>query len=238
VELVDFQYEMLRKKDDEHTLAGRRAIASQMLLTAHKSPNTITREAWIQKTANALGISEVALRTEMRRIRGNYRPFGRGGLGTSLRQEVRENFAEVERERNLIGYMLGYEKVRSMVAESLRVEDFTDTVCRRVVETILSLHKQGKGVKAEALLSVSEDSQEAELMSGFALEPLESEKPEEAAAQAIDMIVRQKRSREIKELQEKIARAEREGGDWRPLQAECLELLRGQKAIDVETKRY
>lgn len=225
VELVDFQYEVLRKKNDEKTLAGRRAIASEMLLSANRSPSAIVKEAWIQRISGAVGIPETALRAELRRIRGSYRPFG---AARGAAAEVRENFADAERERYLIGYMLAYPSVRDLVAERLSLEDFSDLTCKRVAEPLLSAHRHGRKVKGETLLKQTNDAQEAELISRFVLEPIQSEKPVKAATEAIDMITRRKRAQKIRELQEKIARTQEEGGDWRSLQAECGALLKAQ----------
>ncbi len=225
VELVDFQYEVLRKKNDEKTLAGRRAIASQMLLSANRSPSAIVKEAWIQRISGAVGIPETALRAEMRRIRGNYRPFSKDAHATG---EVRENFAEAERERDLIGSMLAYPEVRDLVAERLGVDDFKDVACKAVAASILSAREGGKKVSADTLLNQTNDAQEAELISRFVLEPIQSERPVKAATEAIERIAGRKRSQRIKELQEKIAQAQKEGGDWRSLQAECGGLLKAQ----------
>ena len=234
VELVDFQYEVLRKKNDEGTLAGRRAIASQMLLTAHKSPSAIVKDAWIQRIAAAVRIPEAALRAEMRRIRGNYRPFAPGGFG----QDVRENFAGVDREKDLIGYMLGYENVRSLVAERLKVEDFSDLVCRGLAEMILSLHEQGKKVKAETLLKKVDDTRQAELISRFLLEGVESKEPLKAADDLIARILKERQLQKKKSLQEKIALAEKEGRETRSLRAEYNALLKAEKSFEWQRKSY
>ncbi len=238
VELVDFQYEVLRKKNDERTLAGRRAIASQMLLTAHKSPSDIVRNAWLQKISKALGIPEPTLRAEMRRIHGSYRPFAPGGTASRLREEVRENFAGIESQKSLVGYMLGYEKVRGLVHDRLRNEDFNDPVCRRVAEKVLSLHSKGTKVEAESLLREAEDPQEAELIAGFVLEPMKTEKPAEVAGDLIQSILKDKQLKKRKELQEAIARADKEGGDRAALLAQFQELCKEQKVGSSEPKRY
>jgi len=238
VELVDFQYDVLRKKNDVGTLAGRRAIASQMLLTAHRSPSDIIRNAWIQKTAKALDIPEATLRAEMRRIRGSYRPFASGGSGLHLRDNVRENFAVKERQRDLIGYMLAYEKVRDVVNEHLKEDDFDDPACRNAAKRILSAHRKGRKIKAEALLKEVEDAEEAELIARFVLDPMESDKALEAAESLIERILREKQLRKRKQLQEMLASAEKEGGDRASLLAQLQELSKTQKVISVETKRY
>lgn len=231
VELVDFQYDVLKKKHDEGTLAGRRAIAGQMLLSANKSPSAIVRETWIQKIAGLLRIAEAALRAEIRRIRGGFRPFSPSGPGPDSRTEVRENFAEVEREKSLIGYMLSNQKVRSLVAERLTAEDFRDPVCRRLAEAILSLHRQGKEVEAETLLGTADEPREAEMISGFILEPMESERAMEAANDLIERALKQGQLQKKKELQERVARAQKEGADIRPLLAEYDALCRAEKSF-------
>jgi len=236
LELVDFQYDVLRKKNDEGTLAGRRAIASQMLVTAHKSPSAIIRDAWIQKIAAAVRMPEGVLRAEMRRIRGNYRPFAARGAGPHSAGEVRENFADVDREKNLIGYMLASEKVRSLVTERLSVRDFSDLVCKGLAERIFFLHEHGEKVKAETLLKNVEDGGQAELVSRFMFEEVESNEPLKAAEDLIERVLKQRQSQRKKKLQEQIARAEKEGGDRRSLEAEYDAIQRAQD--EWQTKSY
>jgi len=230
VELVDFQYDVLRKKTDEGTLAGRREIASQMLLTANRSPSAIVKDSWIQRISAALHIPETALRAEMRRIRGKYRPFVRSNSRLDSSQEVRENFADVDSQRDLIGYMLGYENVRGLVAERLGVEDFSDPVYRRLAEAILSAHRKGEKINAEMLLTKADNAQEAELVSRFILKPIESEKPLTVADDLIEKVLKPGQVRKKRELQEKIARAGRDGGDRTSFLAEFHELCKAKKS--------
>jgi DNA primase len=238
VELVDFQYDVLRKKHDVGTLAGRQAIASQMLVTANQSPSAIVKAAWIQKIAAALAIPEPVLRAEMGRIRGSYRPFGALRAGRDPRGEARENFADSESQRDLVGYMLCYPNVVRLVAERLGAQDFSDPVCRGLVEKILSAHEHGKKVKPDRLLKTAKDTGEAELISRFILKPIESEKPIEAAAGLIERILRPRQVQKKKELQDKIARAEKEGGDRSALLAEFQKLCEANKSLERQRKRY
>lgn len=237
-ELVDFQYEVLRKKNDEGTLGGRRVIASQMLVTAHKSPSAIIRDAWVQKIAAAVRMPEGVLRAEMRRIRGNYRPFAARASGPHSGGEVRENFADVEREKDLIGYMLGSEKVRSLIAERLSVRDFSDPVCRGLAEKIFSLHEQGEKVKADTLLKNVDDRGQAELVSRFIFKEVESKEPLKAAEDLVERVLKQRQSQRKKELQEKIAVAGKEGGDVKSLLAEYHALCKAEKSFEWQTKSY
>ena len=226
VELVDFQYEVLRKKNDLGTLAGRRAVASQMLLTAQKSPSDIVRDAWIQKIAKTLDIPEATLRAELRRIRGAYRPFASGDAGSRVREGVREGFALKESQRAIVGYMLQSEEVRELVNEHLTPDDFDDTVCRVVVGKILSLHQRGHKVKGESLLREVTEGNEAELIAQFVMEPLEAGRCVEATKGLIQRMLKEKQLRRRKELREKIAQTQKEGGDWQSLLAEYHALTR------------
>jgi DNA primase len=235
VELVDFQYDVLKKKHDTGTLAGRRAVASQMLMTARRSPSDIVSNAWVQKIGKALDIPEATLRAEMRRIRGNYRPFASGGSGTSLKDKVRENFAVQESQRDLIGYMLAYPQIRDLVKERLEVEDFDDPACRSAAKRILSASRKDGKIKAEALLKEVEETQEAELIARFVMEPVVSEKPLEAAEGLIQRILKPKQVQKRKQLQEMLARADKEGGDRASLQMQheqlCKEDLRYRNGL-------
>jgi len=236
VELVDFQYEVLSRKNDVGTLAGRRAIASQMLLSAHKSPSEIVRNAWLQKISKALSIPEVTLRAEMRRVRGSYRPFAPGR--SEEKDKVRENFAVIEAQKDLVGYMLDFEKVRELVAESLKSEDFSDPVCKRVADRILSAHRGGGRVKAEILLKELEDAPEADLVGRFVLDPMKSEKAMEATQGLIQRLLKEKQLQKQKEIQATIARPGEKGADRASLLAEFQELCKAQKSVHVKTKRY
>jgi DNA primase len=231
VELVDFQYDVLRKQQDEGTLSGRRAIASQMLLTAHKSPSDIVRNAWLQKISKALEIPEATLRAEMRRIHGSSRPFERRGVTPYGREEVRANFATVERERDLIGYMLGYEAVREEVGRHMSSEDFSDPICRRLAEKILSATKRKETIRGAALLQEAENLKEADLISGYLAKPLQPEKPLDAAEDLIQRMVRRKQQEKRKKLQEMIVLAKKEGRDQGSLLAEYNLLLKAEKGL-------
>ncbi len=236
VELVDFQYEVLKRKHDTATLAGRRAIASQMLLTAHKSPSEIVRNSWLQKISQALGIPEATLRAEMRRISGSYRPFAAGR--SQEKGQARENFAVMEAQSGLIGYMLDFEKVRDLAAENLKTEDFSDPVCRRVAERILTIHRRGGKVKSEPLLKEVEDPGEADLISRFVLDPMKSEKAVEAAQGLIQRLLKEKQLQKQKEIQGIIATPGQKAPDRAALLAEFQELCKAQKVVRVKTKRY
>ena len=226
VELVDFQYEVLRKKNDLSTLAGKRAVASQMLTTAQKSPSDIVRDAWIQKISTVLDIAEATLRAEMRRIRGDYRPFASRDAGSHARDGVRGDFALKQSQRDLIGYMLESREVRELVSQDLALDDFVDAACRGVAERILSLHREGHKVNVEALLRDISDANEAEIVAQFVMQPLKSEKGLEAANGLIQKILKVKQNQKRKELKEKIAQAQKEGGDWQSLLAEYHALAR------------
>lgn len=226
VELADFQYQLLRKKNDLSTLAGRRAVASQMLLTAQKSPSEIVRDIWIQKISKVLDIAEATLRAEMKRIRGDYHPFASRDAKSRAREEVREGFALKESQRVLIGYLLVSREVRELVNTHLTLDDFDDPACRALAERILSLHREGHKVKAEAILSEIAEAKQAEIVAQFVMQPLDSERGLEASNGLIQRMLREKQLRKRRELKEKIAQAQKEGGDWQSLLAEYHALAR------------
>lgn len=238
VELVDFQYEVLRKKNDLGTLAGRRAVASQMLLTAQKSPSDIVRDAWIQKIAKTLDIPEATLRAEMRRIRGAYRPFASADAGSRVREGVREGFALKESQRAIVGYMLQSEEVRVLVSEHLTPDDFDDAVCRAVMGKILSLHQGGHKVKAEALLREATEAGEAELIAQFVMEPLQSDKPMVAAKGIVCHLSKRRESRKHKEELDALQRSEKEAEERSRILRTVHESTKSRKTVEVDRKRF
>jgi DNA primase len=158
----DYKVNALMQKHDRKTPEGKARISAEMLSTIVKYKNEIIRQEYIRQLAHVLGISEDALRVELKKINT---PTVKEASGVVARRD--KNVVRAV-ERDLLKLMIEEQHMIPMVQEEVRLDDFQDSQVRSVVEYMFDLCKKEKIVNINHLVQCFKDQETLQFLSELA----------------------------------------------------------------------
>ncbi len=203
VDLVAFQYEVLKTEHDATAGAGRAAIAAALMETVRAAVNPVLRHEYVQRAAELTGIPEETLRIELRRS-----GKGRSILGA---QAAAPEQARNRAERELVAFAINAGSVGQALRERIAPADLTDPDCRELLETVFNVLEESEAATTDALMRRVERPELGRLVSEIALEGPHTEPSDEIIEQLVSKVLEPRRKARLKELKTRIDKESRTG---------------------------
>jgi len=157
--LFDYKVNALMEKHDRKTPEGKAKISAEMLATIAKYKNEVLRQEYVRQLAHVLGISEDALRVELKKINTSISKDESAPAVRSKKSVVRAV------ERDLLRLMLEEQAMIPLVQEEVNLDDFQDTQVRSVVEYVFDCSKKEKSVNISHLIQCFKDQETLQFLS-------------------------------------------------------------------------
>jgi DNA primase len=143
VDVLERKIQLLELKGWMADLSGRRRALDRLLPTLRAAADGVTRELYITRTADALGIPRHSVEQELAG-RDRRRPSGgRAPAVTGRAPEANVSSAESRPERALVGVLVHAPEWRERVAEQLAGVELPASAERTVLEALLALGDDG-----------------------------------------------------------------------------------------------
>jgi DNA primase len=133
--IVDFQIDVLSARENTATEQGLRRVAQAVLQTVHHATGAVQRDQMLREAATRLGISEIALREDLRRLRSPQRPPAAGPTPAATPEERTPPPVE---EKDLLRLLLQHPGVIDLVGQFVRPDQLTDPACRALYEQLVA----------------------------------------------------------------------------------------------------
>ena len=175
--LVEHQLDTLKKRCDPASEEGRLHYMTEAVSLLGSLSSLVEQDFYLKRMAEELGISEAALRGELRRKRG--KPGVVHNL--SLKDQTNNiNQIKVNRaEKMLVSLMIQGEGLSGLARSELQPEDLESEPVRQVVEVIWNLESAGDPVSGEGLINLFKDTNIHTLITGAATDPSLQDLPRE-----------------------------------------------------------
>ena len=212
VDLVAFQYDVLRLQHDPKTGAGRARIAAALMETVRVAANPVLRDEYVRRSAEVSGVPEETLRIELKRL-------GKGRPAPSAVAAERGHSGERGRnaaERELVALAVNVPSVGQALREQITPGDLQDADCRELLQAVFNALAETDEVTTDMLMGRIERPTVADLLSEIALvSKTPGSSPVEATGETVEQLVNKvrepKRKARLKELKERINKEARDG---------------------------
>jgi DNA primase len=135
---VDYQIDILSKREDPDSEAGAMRIARQVMETVSRADSAIQRDRLIQHAAKRLGIPEEAFRADLQKVpkprTSPQQGQGRSHLNVHEAPPLPPIATYPPQEIALLELLCNYPETAKVVSEFLPVSALTDEVCRQIVQ--------------------------------------------------------------------------------------------------------
>ena len=163
-DLFDYKLDKLCEKFDARSVTGQARICDEMLPTINRYANAIMQASYISRLAKKIGVSEPALKVELRKVQeGIRRP----------KQEVKiapKRQVTVARpvESSLLKLLLDEQDYIELTRHEVSLDDFKDAKIRGVISKLFDLYDQGTSLEYKDLVDSFPDQETVELISRLA----------------------------------------------------------------------
>jgi DNA primase len=205
VDLLAFQYEVLKGEHDAATAAGRARIAAGLMETVRAATNLVLQNEYLVRCVQLTGVPEETLRIELRRT-----GKGRSVLGRQASAPPRAG-ANNAAERELVALAIGSEPVRQALREQIAPADLQDRDCRELLEAVFDALDETDAITAEVILRRVERPELARLVSEVTLDGPRAEPSPQTVEQLVNKVLEPRRKNRLKELKQLIDDASRAG---------------------------
>lgn len=224
--LFEYRLALLKGKFDAGSLEGKVKIANEMVGLLSKVQNEILKSAWTKELAGNLGLSEEALKTQMRKNESVSRIFREEPLVAA-----REEFKIAE--KLLIGLLVDDPEFILQAKKEIRVADFQNHRIRGLAERLFE--ESGSSISAAQWINIYKDDPESVHMISLACAEVDAVVDKKKTFE--DCLLWMKRLRmstERENMQAQIVVAEREGNKNRlsKLLVDFNELNKGIRKIN------
>jgi DNA primase len=187
--VIDFQIDVLSAREDLKTEQGFRRVAKALLETIQHAQSSVQRDQLLREAASRLGVSETALREDLRRTR--VQPRTQAENAGSPAATPPDAPPPVE-EKDLVRLLLHHPDTAGLVARFVKPEQLSDARCQVLVKGLL----QAADVETD-ITALARDAGDAclqlvsELMAGTT-RYTGSDAPQQRAAQDLIIAVRRR----------------------------------------------
>ena len=163
--LTDYRIALLGKKYDLNDMGGKVEFLKEAAAVLARLDNELERTEYIKMVAQRAKTYEAALREEVLRLA---KKAGKGGRNISGKNRHNNNgreysysvkAANIEAEKTLLTLMFNDKRLRDIIAERLKSEDFSDPLHARLFELINSAGND-REIKYADIINHFEDRQE------------------------------------------------------------------------------
>ncbi len=141
--LAGYRLEILKRNYDPASEESRLRFLEGALLMLRDISNLVERDIYLKQVAEALAVSEGAVRRELMRQQKRQRSGSDHNL--LVKDQTKINQVKTSpAEKILLSLMLQSEEASGMVLDALEPGDFQEEPVRQVVETILKLKNEGR----------------------------------------------------------------------------------------------
>lgn len=147
-DLFDYKMNILKSQYDSRSVEGKAKISSEMLATINRFQNAIYRSEYLKKLAQELRVEEGALLQEMQKLKNP--ALLRDGAVAEAKAAQEEKHPT---ERLLLKLMLEESALINRVRESLKPDDFQDTMVSKMVSLLFRFLEEGKQIEMSCLLN-------------------------------------------------------------------------------------
>jgi DNA primase len=219
--------ERLSKQNDPKTDRGKLQIVRQIAEWLVRTPSPTLLSSYAQETATRLGVSEAAVRQELRRIK----PARHGGVEPArdaVDQEPPVGMPAkpdgLPAELMLLQLMLSEEKAAEAVFEKLDQQWLSDSVAGSLIKRSSEQHARGRWKGAEGLLNQSINQAEVELVARLALQTQKTKGLEAALADCLFSLERKWVEGRLSLIRKRLSEAELPTKERNKLIQESLDL--------------
>lgn len=156
----DYKVHSLTEKYDRKTPEGKAKISAEMLSTIARYKNEVLRQEYVRQLAHVLGVSDDALRVELKKINT---ASSDGDPAPSVMRPKKNIVRAVERD--LLRLILDKQEMIPFVQEEVRLDDFQDVQVRSVVEYMFDCAKKEKVVSIAHLVQCFNDQETLQFLS-------------------------------------------------------------------------
>ncbi|MCM8790807.1 MAG: DNA primase [Candidatus Omnitrophica bacterium] len=224
--LFDYKFAKLAGRFSTATVHGKASIVGEMLPTIAKISNAVTKSEMIKKLAAKLSVDEEAVKTELKKLKGDYAARRHTIAPAEVKRDTRK--AEIV----LLALLLEGGPYVDRVSHALSLEEFKDSSIRDVVSAIFTLHKANKQISPARLINVFSSEGEATMLISEAVNILDMISDKDRALEDCITRIRQDNVKErLAMLQEaiKLAHDRNDGDQVKSLVAEYGNLVRMNK---------
>ena len=215
VDVFTGKIDIATARHDTDTIEGKTQAIDEVLELVAMIPNAVGRElrveAIVQMLSHRFGLSDAAVRARVAHVgrrKGRRRPQ-QGGESRPA-GTIQANPAEA----TLLEAALTSPDILARAAEELEPTDFQHPKCRRLFEVVRQRYNTDGVVNASQLLSSVDDAELASLVAGAADGP---SRPglAETAADCIRALLKQRKRREMNEIENELKKALADGNEGR-----------------------
>ena len=204
MDLLAFEYEVLKTEHDAATGAGRAAIAGALMETVRAATNPVLQHEYLRRCAELTGLPEEALRAELRRS-------GKGRSMLAGRMAATER-ARNSAERELVTLAIHLASVGRALRERIAPADLEDQDCRELLETVFNVLDDSETAATDALMRRIERPEVARLASEIVMKPKPPIEPStELVEQLVNGVLERRHKMKLKELKQRIEQEARAG---------------------------
>jgi DNA primase len=162
-DLFSYKLALLSAKYSKVTPEGKAKIVSEMLPTLWRLPNAVLKASYLRKLAQDLDVDENALRTELKKIKGDYTYRYQQAEKPRDAQEVVRSA-----EKILISLMLEDPQLIESVKQHLGHEIFRDAQIRKIVKVLYDFSDEAKDITPHKLINYLDDEGASDLICALA----------------------------------------------------------------------
>lgn len=224
VSFFDYKINALMQKHDRRSPEGKARISAEMLETIAKYKNEVLRQEYLRALAQALGVSEDALRIELKKINLPDTHPEPAPAVRAMKNVIRAV------ERDLLRLMIEEQAMIPLVRQEVSLDDFEDHQVRSVVEYIFDLSQKEKVVNIAHLVQCFKDQPTLQFLSELtASGELVLQDKDSLRRDYVDRIKHDRVKRERKNLCYEIQKAESSGDHTRleELKQKFHQLMKG-----------
>ncbi len=226
VGLLDFALRQMVSNASKKTLEEKLRIVDEVLPVLAKIPNHVERSHYLKWVADQLGVQERDLGMELARSLKQSKkvPKQESPFTTKL-------VPQFPAEEEMLIKLLLQGKVRADALQGrVQPDDFMDPRLGQLFTLILATAHHGSDVQIrEILKTIPPDAEINHLVSAWSLQELACEEYEKTALDCVQKLYKKRRTREDRETEERIQKAEQEG-DWETVRALQQGILVSKKA--------
>lgn len=232
--LVEYQLSKIKERSKTAPDEGRLRYMAEALALLQQVANLVERDFYLKKVAEEIGVSEEALRGELKKSgkKGNH-------VNNLVVKDQTNNINQIRvsaAEKLLLSLIIQQKETVALTREELTAEDFEHPVVRQIMEEIWKIEGTGAALSGEGLIDHFSDPQAHMLIAAASTDPslqnLPWETMERMAGDCVAKIKENKLERRRREVHEKLKAMEKQG-----LDEQARNLLREQLQMIVKTCR-
>jgi len=236
--LFDYKMSVLISKYDKNNLEGKAKIVGEMLPIIAKVPNAVLKSGYIKNLAEALSISEEAVREELKKVKADY-PASRPAQGfEGPKPEAVKKICR-QSEKVLAGLLIDNNNFIKIAKENLSLEDFREPAIKDIVSVLFRYGEEFKAITPGKLINHLEAA-EAHRFIPELMDCVEAViDKEKTLADCILKIKQDNLKEKLNRLQVEIALAQDRADEDRitKLISECNILLRSVRTYEGKTTK-